>query len=1097
MSDPPPPAETATGLYMHADLAVGTLVAGRFRIEGVLGVGGMGVVYRARDEALGVPVALKLLRPELAARPDAFERFRQELLLARQVSSPHVVRIHDLARHEERWLISMDYVEGEALDRRLDRGGPLEVEEALRITRDIAEGLAAAHATGVIHRDLKPANILLDLQGRAFISDFGVARSLAGAGMTATGAVVGTPEYLSPEQARGGAVDARSDLYALGLILYEMLAGKPPFSGATAAEILAQRLVRVPPPVSRLRAGIPLWVARLVDKLLRPQPAHRFGSAQAVIAAIDRREVAREWRPGRGMALAVAGAVVVAGLAGGWWWSRQQQDAVPATVEASAPLRRLLVLPVEIQSGEAGVAAQLMAAGDHLRDALAEIPGVAVVDRRRSWQALEMAGPAAGDPTALRRLAAAERILQLRAHPDGQGWRIEALLHGGAAAPTRIDGPLAADPVAALQAWAKRPQTATALGLPAPIPDLGLPATPALQAQGAALQGARRGDIGELLERSREAAASAPGYTRAWLEQAEAAHALGDEDAAFAAIEGGQATLERASARLRHRYLAMRATLEGDAPTAVAHWRALAEANADDTEAALQLARARGAGGDFKAAVAALQALATRDAQDPRVWFELGKFSILSGDAQRAVDEHLVRALVLYKRSGDAFGEAETVNALGIGYGRLGQTADAEEQYRRAIALRAQVGNRRGEATSRSNLAAILSLRGRYAEAARQLEQARALRVALDDRAGLAAVEHDLGLLAEERGDYPLALAAYRRSLQAWENVGDQHGIAQALDGIGFARYQMGAYADAQAYWQQAAHTYAGLGDETGNIRTSQNLGLLAVARGQWRTARGLLESSLASAERLQMAEEAAVSRRHLAELERMQGHYAAALAQADAAAASFQRREDARGQAEAGLLRAQVLLDLHADADAARALAALAPVLEKASREQQAMASMLEGQLASRRGDAGAARRHFADASRQARMSGVLALQLQVALLGGGNGDLQAQSESLGNIPLRLDWLERATTRALERGDAAGAVAAYRQAQPLLRGGDYRRAWVLHRLGARALAAQGAAQEARAAEAAAARAWNDTLAKLPEDRREAYRRANTMENVR
>ncbi|MGJ7903889.1 serine/threonine-protein kinase, partial [Lysobacter sp. 1R34A] len=285
---------TATGLYRHADLAPGSVLAGRFRIESMLGVGGMGVVYRATDLALDIQVALKLLRPELMHRPDAFERFRQELLLARQVSSPHVVRIHDLAQHEGRWLISMDFVDGESLDRRLDRDGPFAVDTALRIARQLAEGLRAAHAKGVVHRDLKPANVLLDAQGNAYISDFGVARSLASSGLTQSGAVIGTPDYLSPEQARGEALDARSDLYALGLILYEMLTGKLPFAGGTVSEVLAQRLLRTPPPVTSLRAELPAWIARLVDKLLRPQPAHRFKDAAAVIAALDAKAVPRD-----------------------------------------------------------------------------------------------------------------------------------------------------------------------------------------------------------------------------------------------------------------------------------------------------------------------------------------------------------------------------------------------------------------------------------------------------------------------------------------------------------------------------------------------------------------------------------------------------------------------------------------------------------------------------------------------------------------------------------------------------------------------------------------------------------------------------------
>ena len=171
------PGATVTGLFAAAELRVGELVAGRFRVEELIGLGGMGVVYRAHDEQLHVPVALKLLRPELASRPDAFTRFRQELLLARQVSSPHVVRIHDIVAHEGRWLISMDFVAGGSLERLLDERGALAVEDATRIARQLALGLAAAHARNVVHRDLKPANVLITDALDAYITDFGIARS--------------------------------------------------------------------------------------------------------------------------------------------------------------------------------------------------------------------------------------------------------------------------------------------------------------------------------------------------------------------------------------------------------------------------------------------------------------------------------------------------------------------------------------------------------------------------------------------------------------------------------------------------------------------------------------------------------------------------------------------------------------------------------------------------------------------------------------------------------------------------------------------------------------------------------------------------------
>jgi tetratricopeptide (TPR) repeat protein len=1062
---PQDPDGTATGLYAHADLPPGTLVAGRFRIEALLGLGGMGMVYRATDTALGVQCALKVLRPELMHRADAMERFRQELLLARQVSNPHVVRIHDLAQDGNRWLISMDLVEGESLDRRLDREGKFDVEDALRITRQLADGLAAAHARGVVHRDLKPANVLLDAQGNAYISDFGVARSLAGSGMTRSGAIVGTPDYVSPEQARGDTVDARSDLYSLGLILYEMLAGKLPFSGGTVTEVLAQRMTRSPPPLDRERPDLPTWVVRLVDRLLRPQPAHRMQHATDVLRAIDARAVPYELphggakKIGAWVALLAFLALVVGGA---WWWSERQRPAAPA-VAAAPPLERVLLLPLT-HYGKLP-AARALAFDAHVRDALAATPGLAIVDGERTDQALrQLDAVRAGtyDIPTLRRTAAASRVLQPMLSNEAGGWSVSANLHDAEGALLMQPGPIAATPAAALQAWLRSPALLETLG--GTSPTLLLPTSDAaLDAYGTGLDDFRNGRLASALAHLQAATKAAPDDAALWLAQADAALAIGEQDAAYDAVDRGlhapalsAKPISTTAARLRSRLVAAQALLDGDAPAAAAQWRAVLAKSPDDTEAELNLARALGSGGDFNAAVANLQKLTARDPNDPRAWFELGKFSILRGQARRAVDDDLVRALVLYKRGRNLYGEAETVNALGVGYGRLGQTNDAAEQYRKAVELRRVLGNRRGVATSLRNLANVLSLTGRYDEAQTQLNEARKLNETLGDRAGLAAVDNELGLLAEERGDYPAALDAFRRALQGWRQAEDAHGNADALNNIGFAHFQLGAYDDAQTNWQQAANVFDTLGEDTGRIRTQQNLGLLATARGRWRQARTLLTGSLARAEELQMPEEAAVSRRNLAELELAQGHIAAAIEQARAAGDRFREREDRRGESDAGLLHVQALLAANATGEAKRVLTALAPALKEASVEQQALAQLATAEVASRSNDERGAATALRTASTLAAKSGVQQLQLQVMLeqaeeSGALDPRADALTGTLGNASLRLQWLAFTMQSALARGDTTAAATHYREALTWLRNGDSLRAEALHRLGAKA----------------------------------------------
>jgi eukaryotic-like serine/threonine-protein kinase len=269
------------------DLQVGTVLAGRYEILKLLGQGGMGAVYKARDSELDRIVALKLIRPELAKNPEILRRFKQELILARQVTHKNVIRIFDLGQSDGIKFITMDFVEGQDLRHLLLEKGKFPPDEAARMMLQICRALEAAHTERVIHRDLKPHNIMLDADGRVYVMDFGIARSAHLPGMTQTGALVGTPEYMSPEQARGEKLTERSDLFSLGVIFYELLTGKSPYPGDAPLATLWKRLQEKPKPPMQVDPGVPKALNDIVMKALEMEPENRWASAREMAEQLE------------------------------------------------------------------------------------------------------------------------------------------------------------------------------------------------------------------------------------------------------------------------------------------------------------------------------------------------------------------------------------------------------------------------------------------------------------------------------------------------------------------------------------------------------------------------------------------------------------------------------------------------------------------------------------------------------------------------------------------------------------------------------------------------------------------------------------------
>ncbi len=274
----PGSAPDATG-----PLEPGMVLGERYEILKRLGEGGMGAVYKARDRELDRLVALKVIRPELAGHPDVLHRFKQELILARQVTHKNVIRIFDLVTTDRRKFITMDFVDGRDLKTVIAERGKLPPAEAVPMMKQICRGLEAAHTEGVIHRDLKPQNIMVDGAGRVWLMDFGLARSMELVGITRTGALMGTPDYMSPEQARGEKVDARSDLFSLGVIFYEMLCGRLPFQADTMMAAMLKRVQERAAPLTAVDAAIPPRLSELVSKCLEPDVAQRYQTVGEIL----------------------------------------------------------------------------------------------------------------------------------------------------------------------------------------------------------------------------------------------------------------------------------------------------------------------------------------------------------------------------------------------------------------------------------------------------------------------------------------------------------------------------------------------------------------------------------------------------------------------------------------------------------------------------------------------------------------------------------------------------------------------------------------------------------------------------------------------
>ncbi|MHB8526906.1 MAG: protein kinase domain-containing protein [Candidatus Acidiferrales bacterium] len=337
-------ARSAASIY--GVLEPGDELGERYRIEGLLGQGGMGRVYKAYDKELDRTIALKVLQPELTTDPNAMQRFKQELLLASRISHRNILRIHDLGEADGVKFISMAYVEGKDLHHLLREEGKLPTARAQKIAEQLCEALDAAHSEGVVHRDLKPQNILMGKNDHVYVSDFGLAKSLeaSAAGMTRTGQYLGTPKYMAPEQVEAKPVDNRTDLYALGLILYEMVTGEEAFKGDSTLQIMYRRVKEKPPNPKQVNPELPDNLTRVILRCLERDPARRYPNAKEILADLHS---GRATSAGRSVQIALPE------LGKRWWYAAAGVATILIALLAIPAVRHIIFRNQPSRSGSA------------------------------------------------------------------------------------------------------------------------------------------------------------------------------------------------------------------------------------------------------------------------------------------------------------------------------------------------------------------------------------------------------------------------------------------------------------------------------------------------------------------------------------------------------------------------------------------------------------------------------------------------------------------------------------------------------------------------------------------------------------------------
>jgi len=811
-------------------LRPGTVLGRRYEILQLLGQGGMGAVYRARDREVNRTVALKVIRPDLAGNSSILERFKQELVLSHQVTHKNVVRIYDLGDADGIKFITMEFIEGQDLGSLIVEKKIFPPAEAVEIMRQVYRALEAAHAAGVIHRDLKPRNIMRDKQGRVVVMDFGLARLLdSHGGMTQTGAIVGTLEYMSPEQGLGKPLDERSDLFAAGLIFYELLTGKMPYSADSALASLVKRTRERAVPASEESPGIPHALSDIVGKCLEPKLEDRYQHVGEILTDLE------VWQGGRAAATLrfpsgsrpwgqtipwhwIGGVAAVLVLAIVAFLFRDKLFRPTSARAPSAPLVSLAILPFRNASGDPALDWLGPSLADMLSTDVGQSARLRTISPDRLHQVLtdlQITANVVIDPTMLRRIAefsGADTIVWGQYAKFGDQIRIDASLQDlkhDRRIPLKIEVPsekdvpqgvdrlaeslrqnigVSGDVVKELRASSFQP---TSQSLPA-LRDYN---------QGVKLlRDGKSVDAQKLLE---AATREDPAFALAFSKLAQTYANLGYDSEAEQSAQKAVGLSENLPPAEKYLTAAIRAQVANNYPDAIKAYENMARVSPDNADVLSALARLYEDTGDFAKADEYYQKILTANPKDFAAIVSMGRVAIKRGNAQASL-EPLNRALSLSVQVGNDEERGTSLHLLGVAYRMLNKPEEALRNFQEALAIRRRTGEKRGIAYSLNEMALVETSLGKPKDALAHYLEALQIRRDIGDKRGLGDTLLDLGNFYDDRADHDQALKMYKEALQLERDIGNEGLQAICLNNIGAVYFEKSEYEDARTYYQQA-----------------------------------------------------------------------------------------------------------------------------------------------------------------------------------------------------------------------------------------------------------------------------------------------------